>query len=230
MINNESLREHCLVTLPGQLSQYNPYNVQRYCGDSYTVPDGPWNVGSRGPLPADMRRQLDGYECDFDDLGRPIHPWYKGLLESCGVVSGTGRYYNWGPNYTSDPVVITDELDPHILLVQRADNGCWAFPGGFVDPGESAEMAGLRETREETGVSIEVDPIRIVYKGVVADERTTAHAWADTMAILWRPRNRQETYISEESKSVSWFPVDNLPDRLHGSHQKIIESALEGLT
>lgn len=42
-----------------------------------------------------------------------------------------------------------------VLLVRRAnppDAGLWGFPGGHVEPGETAQAAALRELREETGL------------------------------------------------------------------------------
>jgi 8-oxo-dGTP diphosphatase len=33
--------------------------------------------------------------------------------------------------------------------------GLWEFPGGKIDPGESAEAAAVRECLEETGLSVE---------------------------------------------------------------------------
>lgn len=44
-----------------------------------------------------------------------------------------------------------------LLLIRRARNpgaGLWAVPGGFVDAGEDAETAIIREVREETGLDI----------------------------------------------------------------------------
>lgn len=32
----------------------------------------------------------------------------------------------------------------------------WSFPGGKIEPGESAEVAAVREAREEVGVEIEL--------------------------------------------------------------------------
>src|SRR3972149_3497738 len=47
------------------------------------------------------------------------------------------------------------EKDKKILLVKRADfldeAGKWALPGGFLERGETASMAAVRELQEETG-------------------------------------------------------------------------------
>jgi mutator protein MutT len=48
-----------------------------------------------------------------------------------------------------------------ILITQRLDNvhlaGLWEFPGGKVEPGESAEAALRREIREEIGIEIHIE-------------------------------------------------------------------------
>ncbi|MBE1285745.1 MAG: NUDIX domain-containing protein [Rhodobacteraceae bacterium] len=45
--------------------------------------------------------------------------------------------------------------DDHVILVQRGKEprkGCWGFPGGHVELGETALDAAVRELQEETGV------------------------------------------------------------------------------
>ncbi|MGP3688567.1 NUDIX hydrolase [Streptomyces sp. IBSNAI002] len=52
--------------------------------------------------------------------------------------------------------VVTLDDDGRILLIHRTDNDLWALPGGGVDVGESVSDAAVRETREETGFTVEV--------------------------------------------------------------------------
>lgn len=50
-----------------------------------------------------------------------------------------------------------------ILLIRRSDNGNWALPGGAVDLGESVAQAGVRETREESGIECEITGLVGIY-------------------------------------------------------------------
>jgi ADP-ribose pyrophosphatase YjhB (NUDIX family) len=71
------------------------------------------------------------------------------VCESCGFV----YYYNVA---VSSAVLILAP-DGHALFIRRArDPGKdkLALPGGFIDRGETAEHAALREVREEAGVKL----------------------------------------------------------------------------
>jgi ADP-ribose pyrophosphatase YjhB (NUDIX family) len=47
-----------------------------------------------------------------------------------------------------------------VLAVRRRDkNALWTFPCGEIEPGETAAQAGVRETREETGLEVVVGRI-----------------------------------------------------------------------
>ncbi|WP_239405828.1 NUDIX hydrolase [Frankia sp. Cj3] len=58
--------------------------------------------------------------------------------------------------------VVTDEAG-RILMVHKTDNDLWALPGGGMDLGESIADAAVRETKEETGIDIEVTGLVGVY-------------------------------------------------------------------
>jgi ADP-ribose pyrophosphatase YjhB (NUDIX family)/N-acetylglutamate synthase-like GNAT family acetyltransferase len=57
-------------------------------------------------------------------------------------------------------------LDGKVVLVRRRYEpraGCWALPAGFMELGESAEDAAMRECHEETGLLVRVDHLLGVY-------------------------------------------------------------------
>jgi 8-oxo-dGTP diphosphatase len=47
----------------------------------------------------------------------------------------------------------------------------WALPGGFVEYGEKVEFAAIRESKEETGLDIELDGMVGVYSDPQRDPR-----------------------------------------------------------
>jgi 8-oxo-dGTP diphosphatase len=54
--------------------------------------------------------------------------------------------------------VVTSPLG--VLAVRRADGRPpWAFPGGQIEPGEIPAQAAVRETREETGLSVQATTV-----------------------------------------------------------------------
>ena len=50
-----------------------------------------------------------------------------------------------------------------VLLIKRRDLQVWALPGGGSDAGESVAQAAVRETREETGLEVELQHLVGVY-------------------------------------------------------------------
>ncbi len=72
------------------------------------------------------------------------------VCEACGFV----YYYNVA---VSAAVLIANQQS-ELLLVRRArepGKDKLAFPGGFIDRGETAENAAMREVREECGVRLD---------------------------------------------------------------------------
>jgi len=111
-------------------------------------------------------------------------------------------------------VVVVDQ-DGRILLQRRTDNGMWALPGGVQEFGESLAGCGIRETREETGIDVEI-------VGIVGTYTNPGHVFAYddgevrqefSICLLGRPVGGQ-LRVSDESTEVAWFTpaeVDELP-------------------
>ena len=52
-----------------------------------------------------------------------------------------------------------------LLLCKHADKNIWVTPGGLIEPGEQPADAAVRETWEETGLTVEITGILGVYGG-----------------------------------------------------------------
>lgn len=100
-----------------------------------------------------------------------------------------------------------------VLLQRRTDNGMWALPGGKMDLGESIGECAVRETFEETGVTVEIT-------GIVGTYTNPGHVFAYddgevrqefSVCLLARPTGGT-LRASDESFEVAWFAQDAIDD------------------
>jgi ADP-ribose pyrophosphatase YjhB (NUDIX family) len=97
------------------------------------------------------------------------------------------------------------ELDGRIVLIQRAIEpgyGKWTFPGGFVERGEVAEAAAVRETLEETGLRIRTSGIVGLY---------SYEGQIPAIAVFAARVTGGEPEPLDETLDVRAFPRDGLP-------------------
>ena len=111
---------------------------------------------------------------------------------------------------SANVVVVGD--DQRILLIQRTDNGNWALPGGAMDMGESLPTAAIRETKEETGLDVELTGLVGIYTN--PDHRieyTSDGEVRQEFSIVFtaRPTGGVPT-TSDESKRVEWIALSDL--------------------
>src|SRR5213082_3542447 len=59
--------------------------------------------------------------------------------------------------------VAIHDREKGLLLFKHADKGIWVVPGGLIEPGENPADAAVRETWEETGLTVEITGILGVY-------------------------------------------------------------------
>lgn len=92
-------------------------------------------------------------------------------------------------------IVINDKRE--ILLIKGPLRG-WEMPGGQVEEGESLKEAAIRETKEETGIDVEI----IKFCGIFQNVRKSI---CNTL-FLAQPVGGKFT-TSSESLEVGFFPI-----------------------
>lgn len=101
-----------------------------------------------------------------------------------------------------------------ILLVKRLrdpEAGCWGFPGGKVDYGETAEAATLREINEELGLKIQLHHLAHLVNYIDLDQ---GQHWLapvfEATIIAGTPHIREPLALA----AFDWFAVTALPSNL----------------
>ena len=131
------------------------------------------------------------------------------------------------PAVTTDCVIFGfDGEDLKVLLIERGIDpykGHWAFPGGFLNPNESAENGALRELKEETGIDSAYIEQFHTYSTPDRDprERVITIAYMALVKI-------QEARGGDDAADAKWFPISKTPN-LAFDHDMILRDALERL-
>jgi len=122
------------------------------------------------------------------------------------------------PSVTVDMVLLcynknTDQIK--VLLIQRRGNpyrNSWALPGGFISPNESTGDSVIRETKEETGVTISEKNIEQLHTFSTPDR--DPRGWVITVSYL---AFIGEAILSagDDANQARWFSLERKNNRLH---------------
>lgn len=93
-----------------------------------------------------------------------------------------------------------------VLLVQRGGHPClgfWATPGGFVNPGETADQAAARELEEETGAcGLALEPLAL-YSTPGRDPR----GWTVSYSFVALDDKGVTVRAGDDAAKAVWFDV-----------------------
>ena len=144
------------------------------------------------------------------------------IIAKIGVESM--KYQN--PKATVDMVIL--EQNQSVVLVKRANPpylNCWALPGGFVELGEKVEDAVLRESKEETGLEVEI--LKLV--GVYSDPGRDPRGHTISIVYLCRKKNQGEPLrAGTDAKAAKIYSRTEIEQiQLAFDHKIILHDALK---
>lgn len=100
------------------------------------------------------------------------------------------------------------ERDGHVLMAQRPAHkhlgGKWEFPGGKVEPGETAEAALHRELDEELGCSVEI------LRALLPHTHAYATVTVRLMPFVTRLLPASGELQAREHAALRWVPAREL--------------------
>lgn len=126
-------------------------------------------------------------------------------------------------------VVVLFDKEGKVLLEERADDGYFDFPGGGIDLKESAEDAAIRELKEETNLDADELELFKVYSGEIThyvyfngDE-----IYGVDLIYLCYKYHGEMIPQKEEVKSLAFYDLHNMPNKMSIRNKAIIKDLLE---
>jgi 8-oxo-dGTP diphosphatase len=159
--------------------------------------------------------------CGVEAVEREAYGRVRRVCPACGFVHFRA---------TSSAAVAVVVHERQVLLIRRAIQpyrGSWGFPGGFQEHGESLEETAIRETREETGLTVQVE--RVLH---VAHTRDDPRKIVNAVSFLARPAQTSGRGIADslraadDASDARFFDLAELPDEIAFESSRAVLDAL----
>lgn len=114
------------------------------------------------------------------------------------------------------PIILNKKNDNiQILLHRRKDTGYedgkWDISGsGHIDEGETAQMAVIRECKEELGIDIKIEDLSFVHLAHRVS-KSGGRTYYDIYFLVNKYRGIPKIMEPNKSSELKWFEINNLP-------------------
>lgn len=116
-------------------------------------------------------------------------------------------------------------VDPEKASSLMNGEGTWTMPGGKLDFGESFEEGAQREVKEETGIDIKLEDLKVI--ALNNDIVPTAH-FVTIGLICEKFEGEVKVMEPDEITRWKWFDLDNLPSPMFKPSEKVVENYRRG--
>ncbi|MFI7135660.1 NUDIX domain-containing protein [Nonomuraea sp. NPDC050153] len=110
-------------------------------------------------------------------------------------------------------------VDEGLLVIRRGiepHRGGLALPGGFIDMGESWQQAAVRELREETGIAVDADDVRL-FDVLSAPDGTVL-----VFALGPRTSSAALPPVTATAETTEWLLIDRPRELAFPLHTRIV--------
>jgi len=161
----------------------------------------------------------------FKDFPKFLERYEPRGKVSCGTCIKSLNFIMPRPKFKlpATPKIAVDAIihvfDKIVLIKRKFPPLGYAFPGGFMDIGETCEQAVVREAKEETGLICEVSGVLGVYSDPIRDKR--GHVVSITY-ILTAPKGSIPVAADDAKEAFLTTPHDACQKVLVADHKQML--------